>query len=182
MFRSMICLVLAMCGTSALLSWIDPAPTPTSQALSVEQVDRFAADVVAEAGLIRLDHWTSVDVLAQANSFGNATLLAAEPNRTECHFRIDPHGRPFATEAWIGQTVSTENPSAIAIEVSRRGAGQPMTPAQWRCVRSLIAAVSDRLALGGPALPMRLHDDWSDVYSFFPGTTLQLVANGPDRF
>ncbi|MCH7872339.1 MAG: hypothetical protein IID33_11625, partial [Planctomycetes bacterium] len=61
---------------------------------------------------------------------------------TQFHFRIDPHGRPFATDAWIRQVALAKDPYAIAIQVTRPGEGQAMTPSQWQCVRSLISELS----------------------------------------
>lgn len=214
----MMCLVLAMSGTSALLGWIDrpsllagrtsrlasSAPTPGAHPLSLQQIESFVQSVVAEASNLRPARWESVDVLAgpaasepAAPAYPNSMLLAAEPNRagragkptvsvglpTQFHFRIDPQGRPFATDAWIRQVALAKDPNAIAIQVTRPGERQPMTPSQWQCVRSLISELSSlrqsrqadsvnqqagivsRVAATASMLPMRLHEDWSKADS-----------------
>ncbi len=207
----MMCLVLAMSGTSALLGWIDrpsllagrtsrlasSAPTPGAHTLSLQQIESLAQSVVAEAGNLRPARWKSVDVLAgpaagkpTVSAYTNSMLLTAKPNRagragkptvsvglpTQFHFRIDPDGRPFATDAWIRQVVLAKDPNAIAIQVTRPGEGQTMTPSQWQCVRSLISELStlrqsrqgdvaDALAATETVLPMRLHEDWSEADS-----------------
>ena len=163
MFRSMMCLVLAMSGTSALLGWISPVPASGARALSLQQIESLVQSVVAEASNLRPAQWNSVDLLAGPTTgksavsvFPSSTFLAAEPTRkqavpdragrvglrTDFHFRIDPHGRPFATDAWVRQIALAQDPNAIAIQVTRPGEGLPMTPSQRQCVRSLISELS----------------------------------------
>ena len=189
----MMCLVLAMSGTSALLGWIDrqspqraganSTTDPSAHALSLQQIESLVQSVVAEASQLRSARWESVDVLAgpavpgvpgtvgaypkpmlltakptrpqavpdragSANPGAPGTVSTCEPRRagvglpTQFHFRIDPDGRPFATDAWIRQVALAKDPNAIAIQVTRPGEGQAMTPNQWQCVRSLISELS----------------------------------------
>ena len=185
----MMCLVLAMSGTSALLAWgdrqsrrADPGLNPLNLVLSPQQIDGLVQSIVAEAGNFHPARWTSVDVLAGPELVPNSTHLTAEPNRPDFHFRIDRYGRPFASDAWVRQVTLAEKPTGIVIQVARNGAGQPMTPIQWQCVQSLISELSairqSRLAdrqsqladqqgrlANALVLPVRLHQTRSDANS-----------------
>lgn len=180
----MLCLVLAMSGTSALLGWIDGQSRPSGATaaaftLTPAQITGLVETVVAQTDKHRLAHWESVDIVSASGSRENLMLLAAEqtptrndhPSRLQAHFRIDETGRPFATNAWIQQIPLERDPTAVSIEVVRTGDGQPMTPTQWQCVRSLISELSTlqegRLvvqrtgSVEGRTLPIRLHGSWS---------------------
>lgn len=190
----MMCLVLAMSGTSALLGWSDRQSRladPALPALSPQQIEGLVHSVVAEAGSLRLARWNSVDVLAGPEIVPNSTHLTAEPNRPYFHFRIDRHGRPFASDAWVRQVALGEDPAGIVIQVARNDEGQPMTPIQWQCVQSLISQLSaiqqSRLA-DSLVPPVRLHQTRSDANSagslsaqVVPATTFQLAAIGANQ-
>ena len=175
MFKSIMCLVAAMTGTSVLLGWIDPAPSPTIPVLSAAQIRGLAVKAVSDADFVRHDQWRSVEVLAVSAIPARSRRLAAATTRTDHHFRVDVNGRPSSTHAWIRQLASATPPTAVAIQVVRRGQNQPMTPPQWNCVRELIIELSDRLGSDNPQLPVRLHDDWADAYSVIPETALHLT-------
>lgn len=138
----MMCLVLAMSGTSALLGWIDrqsrPADrqsrlansprTPGTHALSPQPTESSAQSVVAEAGDLRPTRWESVDVLADpagdkptVSAYPTTTFLAAKPKRKQA---VPVPTRPRTPEEGFARRQPVVTPNEAAPD----RAGKPVLP------------------------------------------------------
>ena len=159
----------AMMGTSALLGWMDSSHPPPVRALSSEETLWLARSLVADDLAIRQQQWGSIEILA-APATSSASFLTARADRAEHHFCVDLDGLPSRTMRWSRQVACAAPPCAVKIEVARGDGGQSMSRAQWNSVRALIAALHDAVAAEGDLFPVRLQDEWAEVYNLEPGT------------
>lgn len=180
--NTMLYLVGAMTATSALLGWMDPSTTSPALPPSPNVFLPMArAAVESYDGQVALE-WSSIDLWAGPGGnkmdVGNGpTLLTAksslrvmeEESESDCHFRVDRNGVPFATRHWVEQRSLLETPDAIRIQIDRRESDDRMTRAQWFCVRALASALS--------ALD---HAEPSDLRSFDPEDSRRVTAYMPD--
>ncbi len=195
MLKTLACLVGAMTAASALLGWIDPYAgarfqsrtsglraaafrlQPDARSLwpeysrshnpSSDTALSLARSLVADDVVVREGQWNDVEILAWPVMTTSAPLLAATANRNEYHFRIDLEGRPSRTSRWSRQEAFAGYPHTVRIQIACREGHQPMSPAQWHCLRALFAALDEAIAPAGMRLPVRLQAEWTQVYASF---------------
>jgi hypothetical protein len=175
MFKTMGCLVSAMTVTGVLLSWL----SPSSGFVSEETAVRFAIDA-ARAAVHASDapdraSWRGVEIVAGAATASAGAMLAARTKHEDCHFSIDDEGDADPLGPWFAAVPARSG--IVRIRVSQPDLLQPMTPRQWLTVRSLIAAINERVPHPGPSLPIRLHADWARVYGVSEDAVFELAAS-----
>jgi hypothetical protein len=173
MLKTLVCLAVAMTGTSGLLGWIDPSPPLPADALSSDEVIKLARAVATDGLTLREGRWDKIEIASGPISGVSAPFLTATTQRT-CHFLIDVQGRPTHTAKWTRQEAAAKDPRAISIRVVRRAEDQPMSRAQWQCIRALASAVSDSTSRNDRLLPILLEKRWAETYALAPRTALEL--------
>ena len=176
MLKTLVCLAVAMTGTSGLLGWIDPSPPLPADALSSDEVIRLARAVATDGLTLREGRWDKIEIVPGPVSGVSAPFLTATASRTRAHFVIDLEGRPSRTAKWTRQEAAAKDPRAISIQVARWNDGQPMSRAQWRCIRALASALNDSTSRSDKLLPVLLEKRWAETYALKPGAQLDLVA------
>lgn len=195
--NTMLCLVVAMTATSALLGWMDPSTTSPALPPSPSVFLPIARAAVERADGQTELQWSTIDVLAGpaqsvTDSEGGPTFLAARSSQrlveddteSDCHFRVDRNGVPFATRYWIEQRSLEQTPETIRIQIDRLENDERMTRAQWFCVRALALALSEldhtEPVMASPldledsrlltahmpdvGVPLRLNENWGQIY------------------
>ena len=172
MLKTLVCLAVAMTGTSGLLGWIDPSPLLPADALSSDEVISLARVVATDGLTLREGRWDKIEIVSDPVSGVSAPFLTATTSRSMCHFVIDLEGRPSRTPKWTRQEAAAKDPRAISIRVARRDEGQPMSRTQWQCVRALTSALSDSTSRSDKLLPVLLEKRWAETYALAPGAAL----------
>ncbi len=182
--NTMVCLVVAMTTTSALLGWIDPSTSLPSPPPSPEAFLPLAVQAVEAAESFGVLDWSGIEVVAGSREPADHTvtsrslLAATRPTgvlelneEAVCHFRVDLDGRPSASHHWIHQHVVPGEEDTIRIEVVLPSESDRMTRAQWFSVRALAAVLCDS---DHPmeSLPLRLGEAWAHVYDLDAENTL----------
>ena len=145
MYRTLGCLAGAMTGTASLLAWIDPSPSTPTPVLSQEELLAAARSLVFDDVTIRPMQWRSVEVVEAPSMRGPGVALAADADRSECHFYIDDHGRPSRAGRWDDQLAPSDAPHTIRIEVSH-SEGQPFpSSAQVNSIQALFDSIEGAL-------------------------------------
>lgn len=178
MWKTLACLVGAMTGTAMFLGWLDPTPTTTSDALPDDQIIRLARSAVSDGVTIRRDQWQEVEIVADSVLSGGA-LLSARAGGSDSHFHVARDGGAVQAGPWRDQQAPVPSEHTIRIRVSRPVEGEPMSPAQWVCVRALVGALSEAMAPDVHRLPVRLGRGWENVYGVERGSMFEFVAPDP---
>ncbi len=166
-------LAAAMGCTATLLAWMDPSPPPSPQPLTAEQMLRLARSVVTDAVVIEPNRWQRVEVFAgsSASSVGSAgPMLTARADTLESHFFVSAAGRPSRASRWCTQKSALRSHAAVRIQVARPSGQQPMTSAQWFCVRAILLALDEAIATTTNPLPVHVQPDLTPTRNFTAST------------
>jgi hypothetical protein len=174
MWKTLACLVAAMTGTAAFLGWLDPSQPPVSNTLPYGELIRLARSAVADGVEIHGGQWREVEIGADSVAAGRP-LLSATVDGGEWHFFVGPDGRPVRGDRWRDQRAPAGSPHTVRIQVSRPPDGERISPAQWRCVRALVAVLSEAVSTDVPSLPVRLGEGWAKTYGVERGSVFRLV-------
>ena len=153
MYKTLGCLAGSMTGTAALLGWIDPSPSIPTPVLSQEELLAVARSLVFDDVTIRPMQWRSVEVVEAPSMRSPGVALAADADRSECHFYIDDHGRPSRAGRWGDQLAPSDAPHTIRIEVSHSD-GRPFpSSAQVNSLQALFDSIEGAINLAGGITP-----------------------------
>jgi hypothetical protein len=173
-WKTLGCLVMAMTGTAAFLGWLDPTPALPPDALPYDEIMRLARSAVTDEVKIRRERWHAVEIGADTVLSGGR-LLSATAGARDRHFYVGHDGLPTRAGQWAKQESLAVSPHTIRIQVERLREDQPMSPAQWACVRVLVTTLTEAITPDGPSLPVRLGACWERVYGVEPGSVFEFV-------
>ncbi len=172
MVATLVVLVVSMCGTSVVLSWLDPSLPEGFNSLASNQIVSLARVAVTQDVVVDTRLWHEIEV-APVRSPSRSTLLSAIANKPRSnhtgseqtqeqgnledpspwHFRIAPDGRPIRGTCWRDQQEIESAPDAIRIELgAASSSGASITSSQWFCLRVLVAAINESAQRGGEPL------------------------------
>ena len=174
-WKTLACLVMAMTGTAAFLGWLDPTPALPPDALPYDEITRLARSAVTDEVMIRPERWHDVEIGADTVLSGGR-LLSATAGARDRHFYVGHDGSPTRAGEWAKQESLAVSPHTIRIQVERMREDEPMSPAQWACVRVLVSELSEAIASDGQSLPVRLGAGWERVYGLEPGSVFEFVS------
>ena len=157
MVKTLVCLVVAMTGTSVFLNWLDPTPDQTADALPPSEILRLARAAVTQDVVVRHDRWYQVSVSVGDRDSG-ATYLEARTQSPAWHFRVEANGRPIRAALWRDQRSLPAWPHTVRIEVDRAQHTGDLSTAQWNSIRALAACISEGAAPDGGGLPIRFDE------------------------
>ncbi|RME36764.1 MAG: hypothetical protein D6788_10905 [Planctomycetota bacterium] len=178
MFTALGCLAAAMSGTSALLNWMDPSPDRPPVVRPFETVFREVRSQVGSVVAPSLRQgWQSIAVSAPADS-SRGTLLSAVASAPDYHFRVDTDGHLIPTEAWRRQRRLADRPGVVRVVLDHEHPADPMTRAQWDCLRALaLALAGGRVSASADGVPIRLFEPWATVYGLVPGEEVAVTGH-----
>ncbi len=172
MFNTLVCLAGAMSATTALLGWM--VPTAPASAPSLDTILRDARSAVGQGLTANDGRWNTVAIVPGQTVGPRASFLIASAEQTDCHFHVDLEGHATPTSRWLRQGMVEEDVSAVRIRVASRGQGQPMSRAQWQCLRALVDAIRGATTHDDAPLPVRIDGSWAKTYVLEPGSLLEL--------
>lgn len=176
MTRTLGCLATAMTAAAALLAWADPTVSVPRAIRSPDEIRQSVHDLLAESVFFDPDMWHDVEILACPSTARPASFLTALPAEADYHWLVDDDARLAQTDLWRGQSGVADAPHTLRISVSRRAGGQPMSSAQWLCVRTLVTSLTAATGSDQLAHSVRLHPSWGSIYGIEDGTLLALEA------
>lgn len=172
MFNTLVCLAGAMSATTALLGWMVPA-APAS-APSLDTILRDARTAVGQGLADNDGRWNTVAILPEKSVGSRMSFLIASAEQADCHFHIDFEGRATPTSRWLRQGTVEGDANVVRVRVASRGQGQPMSRAQWQCLRALVDALQDATAHDDAPLLVRIDGSWAETYGMEPGSLLEI--------
>ncbi len=175
--KTLVCLVGAMTGTTTLLGWMNPSQSFPPEELTSGDLIHVARSVVDDDVRIDAGLWEEVEVLTSIDPGAMGPFLAAHADRGDYHFYIDGNGRPVRTGRWRRQQPSPLRPNAIRIEVASRGDSLLLTSAQLRCLRAIVAVLSESLGYAGAELPVRWGQDGRKDHGLDRAAFVRIGAN-----
>ncbi|MCH8966612.1 MAG: hypothetical protein IID43_02955 [Planctomycetes bacterium] len=179
MVKTLVCLVVAMTGTSVFLNWLDPTPDQTADALPPSEILRLARAAVTQDVVVRHDRWQQVSVSVGGRDTG-ATYLEARTQSPAWHFRIEANGRPIRATLWRDQRLLPAWPHTVRIEVDGAHHTGDLSAAQWMSIRELVAFITQAAARDGSTLPVRFEDLPSVGAGIEPPTAIAQGSREPD--
>ena len=176
MTKTLGCLATAMTAAAALLAWADPTVSVPRTSRSPDEIRQSVHDLLAEGASFDPNMWHDVELLACPSTARPARFLTSLPAEADYHLLVDDDARLAQTDLWRGQFDVADAPHTLRIGVSRRAPGQPMSSAQWFCVRTLVTSLSAVAGSDQLARSVRLHPSWGSIYGIEDGTLLALEA------
>lgn len=172
-----------MVGASAWLGWVDPSSSVPPDSPSWGELLSTSRSLVADGGSTANVRWRSVVIAARQFGGAFSSMLAAPAEPADHHFLVNLAGHAYATSRWLSQE-EIDGHGIVRIAVVRSLGESPMSLAQVRCLRALIAALNEYASLWGTSseprrsvIPARLDDEWARVYGLESGTTIDLMAS-----
>ncbi len=175
MVRTIVCLVVAMSGTSALLGWMDPSPAVSLRPLTIETALHEARSVVAASPWIVGEPWERIEVLAGEPTEAIPAFLAATALRDHHHFRVELDGRLSRTTGRHRCEPAGDDACSVRVEIARPEERQAMSRAQWNSLRALITALHEAANRVDPAWLVTFDEAWAKVYGLEPGATIEVT-------
>lgn len=160
MFKTLGGFCVAMCGTAAVLAWMDPSIRQLEAEPSPAELAEWAAAAVVDDVPLIARGWRQVDVVADDSPRGS--MLAAASTPPPAHFHVDEWGRLSRVAYWDQQVSLTGDDPSIRILVSFPRETQRVSRRQWSSVQALIRAIESAGAVAQMPVPVRIGFDLND--------------------
>ncbi len=176
MIKSLVCLAMAMTGTSVFLGWICPSTYVSSSPLAFADILEDAERIVSRGVQVDESRWLNIELFVESPPTSAGAMLAALPDNHDWHFQVDLACALARSKDWERQDLVGNKSETIRIRVIPDGAGGVIPVDQWLGVRALVTAISRSVGLMDELLPVRFAESTYHAYGVEAGAAINLTA------